>query len=106
MFWKGLLTMSAVKHDHKKPKLSLVSYESIAAEARAMEYGMGKYSKNNYKGGMEYSRMLDAAMRHITQYSGGESLDPESGLNHIDHAKACLGMLAYYVANKVGKDDR
>ena len=95
-----------VKFDSNKPKLSLVSLESVAGEAAAMTYGANKYGKNNYKGGMDWSRLLDAALRHISQYNSGEDLDKESGLNHIYHAKANLGMLIYYIENKLGKDDR
>lgn len=95
-----------VKHDQGKPRLSLLSKESLVAEARAFEYGAIKYDKNNYKKGMEWSRVLDAALRHITAFNSKEDLDQESGLNHLFHAKACLAMLIYYYENKVGTDDR
>ena len=96
----------ATKHDKDKPKLSLVSRESLSGEARAMEYGMGKYGRNNYKSGMDWTRMLDASLRHITAFAGGETFDDESKLNHLYHAKACLGMLIYYYENNLGEDDR
>lgn len=96
----------ALKYDTGKPQLSLVSYESLSGEARAMEYGLRKYSRNNYKQGMEWSRLLDASMRHITKYAGGTDIDSESGLNHLYHAKACLGMLIFYIENNLGVDDR
>lgn len=95
-----------VKHDQGKPRLSLLSKESLIAEARAFEYGAIKYDKNNYKKGMEWSRVLDAALRHITAFNAKQDMDTESGLNHLWHAKACLAMLIYYYENKVGTDDR
>jgi hypothetical protein len=95
-----------VKHDEGKAPLSLLTKESLEAEAYAFEYGAKKYSKNNYKQGLEWSRVLDAAMRHVVAFSSGESIDNESGLNHLWHAKACLAMLIYYYENKVGTDDR
>ena len=94
------------KFDDGKPQLSLLTRESLVAEARAFEYGARKYSKNNYKKGMEWSRLLDASLRHITAFNAGEDNDTESSLNHLWHAKACLAMLIYYYENKVGKDDR
>lgn len=94
------------KFDQGKPQLSLVSFESVAGEARAMEYGKNKYGRNNYKGGMDWTRLLDAALRHIMAFSKGEDNDEESTLNHLYHAKANLGMLIYYYENKLGKDDR
>jgi hypothetical protein len=97
---------TGVKNDAGKPKLSLVSYESIAGEARALEYGLTKYGKNNYKLGMEWSRLLDATGRHLFAFSHGEDIDSDSKLNHLYHAKANLGMLIYYYEKKLGKDDR
>lgn len=95
-----------VKHDSGKPQLSLVSLESLSGEARAMEDGLRKYGRNNYKQGMAWSRLLDAALRHVTQFAGGEDNAPDSKLNHLYHAKANLGMLIYYYERKLGKDDR
>lgn len=96
----------ALKHDNGKPKLSLVNRECLNGIAKAMEYGMLKYEKNNYKKGMEWSRVLDALLRHATAWGEKEELDPESALNHLYHAGACINMLLYYIENNVGKDDR
>ncbi len=95
-----------VKYDSGKPPLSILTRESLIAEARAFQYGAKKYDRNNYKKGMEWSRVMDAALRHLMAFNSGESIDSESGLCHLDHAKACLGMLVYYYENKVGTDDR
>lgn len=94
------------KDDHGKPQLSILTIESLMAEARAFEYGAKKYSRNNYKQGMQWTRVLDAALRHINTFASGKDVDDESGLNHLWHAKACLAMLIYYYENKVGTDDR
>lgn len=95
-----------IKHDQGKPSLSILTKESLVAEARAFEYGASKYSRDNYKKGMEWSRVIDAALRHITEFNSKSDYDEESKLHHLWHAKACLAMLIYYVENKVGKDDR
>lgn len=97
---------TGVKHDSGKPKLSLVNRETLAGIAKAMEYGMAKYGKNNYKAGMDWSRVIDALLRHANAYAAKEDLDPESGLNHMYHVGACVSMLIYYIENKVGADDR
>lgn len=97
---------TGVKFDEGKVQLSILSKESLEAEARVFEYGAKKYSKNNYKLGMDWSRLLDAALRHIINFNNKEDFDQESNLNHLWHAKACLAMLIYYYENKVGKDDR
>lgn len=95
-----------VKNDQGKVPLSILSSESLIAEARAFEYGAEKYARNNYKKGMKWSRILDAALRHIVAFNNREDFDNESKLNHLWHAKACLAMLIYYYENKVGDDDR
>lgn len=94
------------KNDSGKVPLSILTIESLTAEARAFEYGAKKYSRNNYKNGMEWSRMLDATLRHVMAFNAKQDLDEESNLNHLWHAKACLAMLIYYYENKVGTDDR
>lgn len=94
------------KNDNGKVPLSILTKESLYAEARAFEYGAKKYSRHNYKKGLEWSRIIDACLRHVTAFNSKEDFDKESSLNHLWHAKACLAMLIYYYENKVGKDDR
>ena len=95
-----------IKFDSEKPPLSILTKESLIAEARAFEYGAKKYNRNNYKLGMDWSRIIDATLRHLISFNNKEDFDDESKLNHLWHAKACLAMLIYYYENKVGKDDR
>ena len=89
-----------------KPMMSLVEAEFVNKVAAVMTYGAKKYGKFNYRGGLEYTRVLDAALRHIYAYIEGEDKDPESGLCHIGHAGACLNILAYQMKNKGDLDDR
>lgn len=104
--YKADTKLEGIKHDEGKPQLSILTKESLEAEARAFQYGALKYDKNNYKKGMAWSRVLDAALRHLMAFNAKEDLDPESGLTHLAHSKACLAMLIYYYENKVGTDDR
>lgn len=108
----GLLTKmrdaldTGTKYDGGKPDLSLLPKAGLEAAARAFMYGASKYSRNNYKKGMDWSRLVAAALRHLTAWNDGEVMDQESGLNHLDHALACLHMLAFYQEYNVGIDDR
>lgn len=66
-------------------------YAAAVATARTMEYGAKKYSRDNWRAGFADSRLLDAAMRHLTQwlsdkFMGLSGMDAESGLDHRGHA--------------------
>lgn len=100
------MSQKGVKHDSGKPPLSILTKESLIAEARAFEFGAQKYGRDNYKLGMEWTRVVDAALRHLTAWNSGEDLDPESLYSHLWHAKACIAMLVYFEARQVGVDDR
>ena len=95
-----------IKYDQGKPPLSILTKESLEAEAVALGYGANKYGKDNYKKGMDWCRVIDACMRHLVAFNSKEDIDSESGLSHLAHAKANLAILIYYVENNKGKDDR
>ena len=81
--------------------------EAIEQLAIAMEYGEAKpeYGRNNWKKGMEWSRYLDAAMRHGLKILAGESVDPDSGNRHVAHMLGSIHMLIGNMALGVGKND-
>lgn len=82
-----------VKNDSGKPKIGLIPTIAIEQEAAVMGFGAAKYGRDNWRGGLHYSRLIDAALRHMLAFSGGENLDPETGLSHLAHARCCMGML-------------
>ena len=94
------------KLDSGKPPISLIPREALEEEAKALAFGANKYGRYNFRDGIEYSRLIDAAMRHILAFSDGEDIDEESLCNHIGNARANLGMLLYMVKNKPEMDDR
>lgn len=102
-------TVTGTKHDAGKVDLSLVSKASYDAEAGALMYGEKKYGRHNYTAGFDASRLVAACLRHVTAWNDGEDLDPESGLSHLAHAKACLGMMLHCMElgtltdNRLGK---
>lgn len=96
----------AKKNDSEKIRLDLIPPEALNAVGRAFTFGAKKYSADNWRGGFEWRRLIGASIRHINAFNGGEDLDPESGLCHIDHALACLAMLSAHIQSDLGKDDR
>lgn len=95
-----------VKHDQSKPDLSLLPKEFLEEVAKAFMHGEKKYGRYNYLGGMQWHRLVGAAMRHIIAFQDGEDADPESSFNHLGHAGACLAMLLVYYKRKLGEDTR
>lgn len=95
-----------IKHDNGKPRISLIPREALEGAAKALTFGANKYNAHNFKKGIEYSRLVDAVMRHLIAWVDGEDNDLESGLSHLDHALASLSMLKYMEVNKTEMDDR
>ena len=63
-----------------------------------LEYGLVKYTRNNWKQGFEWSRLLDAALRHIVfGVAMGEDIDKESGNPHWGHALCMLMFLLHCI---------
>ena len=98
--------MSGVKFDAGKPPLGLIPRQALEAEAQVMAFGANKYGRDNWRGGMDWTRLSDAALRHITAFVDGEDVDPETGLPHLAHARCCLAFLLAYSELELGRDDR
>jgi hypothetical protein len=90
----------------EKPPLDLLTLEFLTGTAQALGYGIFKYGRHNYKGGIDHSRLIAATLRHLNQYNNGEDTDKETGLSHLAHAAASLNMLMWMVANRPDLDDR
>jgi hypothetical protein len=98
---------ATLKYDAGKPPLDLVPRELVEGAARAFGFGATKYRRGGWLvGGLTQGRILAALLRHVLAYSNGEDVDSESGLCHLDHAAACLGMLLATRERKLGADDR
>lgn len=96
----------AVKFDAGKPPLGLISRTALEEEAKVMAYGVSKYGTHNWRAGMDFSRLMDAALRHVYAFADGEDLDKETGLSHLAHARCCLAFLLEYQGKSLGTDDR
>jgi hypothetical protein len=92
--------MSGVKHDvGTVAPMDLLSNRSyargISSWPTILGHGATKYSKHNWRHGLEYSRLVAATLRHVTAFNRGEDLDSESGLPHSAHAMCCLMFLTW-----------
>ena len=90
----------------EKPPLDLLTLEFEVGTAQALGFGANKYGRHNFREGIEHSRLIAAALRHLKKYNAGIDLDEESGLSHLSHAAASLNMLMWMVGNRPDLDDR
>lgn len=96
----------ALKYDTAKTPLSLIPKEALDQIAGVLDYGKRKYAAHNWRKGMEWSRLIDATLRHLTAFNSGEDTDPESNLPHLAHAACNLCFLITYYDKQLGIDDR
>lgn len=91
-----------------KIPLHLWPETATALGALACLDGMLKYGRTNWRAaGVRASIYVDACRRHLNAYfDEGEDVDPDSGLDHLGHALACLAIIVD--ARAAGKltDDR
>lgn len=95
-----------LKLDDGKPPIALVDAAMIEGVAAVMGFGAKKYAAHNWRKGLQLSRCLSAAMRHILAFVRGEDIDPESGLPHIDHAICSLQFARAMWKDRPDMDDR
>jgi len=98
--------VTAQKFDGGKSPLSLIPRSALMAEADVLAFGAKKYARHNWRAGMDYSRLIDAALRHLLAFNDGEDVDPETGLSHLAHARCCLAFLIEYQTTHPERDDR
>lgn len=96
----------ADKFDNGKPQISLIPFTALIHEARVMEFGAAKYGRDNWREGMDWTRLIDATLRHTLAFNDGETYDPESSILHVAHARCNLAMLTEYIVKELGRDDR
>lgn len=79
------------KHDHAKPRFSLIPHDALWQVVAVLEFGAGKYGAGNWRGVTNaHERYFNAAHRHLNAWWQGENVDDESGLPHLAHAVCCL----------------
>ncbi|MBX3452790.1 MAG: hypothetical protein KF777_24855 [Planctomycetaceae bacterium] len=90
-----------------KPPLHLIPPAAEILEAVVMGLGARKYGEFNWRTSkIRATVYIAAAKRHLAQWLDGQDDDPESGVSHLAHARACLGVLLDAIATGNVIDDR
>lgn len=97
---------TGIKHDSGKEPLDLIPSEALLQLARVLQYGATKYASHNWRGGLAWSRVYAAVMRHLLKWNAGQTVDEETGLNHLAHAMCGIAFLLEYAKTKPELDDR
>lgn len=89
------------------PLLSCVPPASLIYEALGMADGARKYGPYNWrKTKVILSIYIDACLRHLLAFYDGEEVAPDSGVPHLAHAKANLGIIIDALQQGGAIDDR
>jgi hypothetical protein len=99
-------SVEAKKYDLGKPPMDLLDRTWLEEVSKVLAFGATKYGPHNWRSGIEFSRLIAAALRHLHAFNDGENLDTESGLPHIAHASCCLMFLMNGYLTHLEKDDR
>lgn len=97
----------AKTYDEGKEPLAWLPWKAIDEMSRVQQYGHSKYKDfNNYRKGMEVSRNLSCAIRHIRDYMEGVDKDHESNLNPLAHAMCRIAFVLQNIEEGKAIDDR
>ena len=98
--------MSGTKYDQEKPRMDLLDTQALIGVSNVLGFGAKKYAAHNWREGINYSRLIAAAYRHLSAINSGEDLDPESGLPHVDHLGCTVMFLSNMMKTRPDLDDR
>ena len=97
----------AATYDEGKPAFAHLPWGGLLAVCEVQAYGHEKYKDfNNYRKGMEVTRNLSCALRHIVAWLCGQDNDPESGKSHLGHAAARILFVLQNQHDGTAIDDR
>ena len=92
--------------DEGKAPLALLPRLPLELVADVFGKGASKYAMHNWRAGIQITRNLSCALRHIYAYNEGEDLDPELGTNHLANAIVRLMFVLETAVKHPEMDDR
>ena len=97
----------AETYDEGKLPLAWLPWAAIDELSKVQQYGHAKYKDfNNYRKGMEVSRNLSCALRHIRDFLEGHDVDAESGHSPLAHALCRIAFVLQNLKEGTAIDDR
>ena len=91
----------------KKSPMEYLVFSILEQDAKCHKHGADKYGKLNWRNtNIKASVYVGAIMRHFMAWEGGEDLDPDSGLSHLAHIRACCAVILDSTDHGTFVDDR
>jgi Domain of unknown function (DUF5664) len=94
-----------IKYDQDKLPMDLLDPDAIEGLVKVLQFGAKKYAAHNWRGGISYSRLIGALLRHTFAILRGQYVDEESGLPHIDHVGCCWMFMSHMMKKRPDLDD-
>ncbi|QRQ99764.1 dATP/dGTP diphosphohydrolase domain-containing protein [Dyadobacter sandarakinus] len=95
-----------IRLNSDKPQWSLVDFASLEDMVKVLQYGAGRYGKENWRKGFPTTQICESLLRHTFAYLSGEDNDQETGLPHFAHIQCNALFLAHTQRNKPELDTR
>lgn len=88
----------SIKSDIGKPRWELMPGDALHEVAMVMTHALTKYPVDNWRieGGLNWSRIIGAAFRHLSAINEGHDIDEESGRLHAAHLASCALFLIHF----------
>lgn len=99
-------TGGGIKFDIDKARMDLLDPLALVELSNVLTAGAKKYAAHNWRNGINVSRLVAAAYRHLTALNSGETLDPETGLQHAAHLMCNAMFLIWTLEKRPDMDDR
>jgi|SRR5581483_756781 len=96
----------ATRYNKGKLEWSLMHYKSMEPLIQVLMFGAAKYSRDNWKLGMDPKKVLDSLQRHLAALADGETHDVESKLPHIGHIMANAMFYSYFTKEGDGHETK
>ena len=96
----------ARKWDQGKSRVDLIPSGPLLDLGLVCAHGAMRHDDNNWRLGMNWSRLLAALHRHYLKYNAGQTIDPETGISHMIAVAWNALVLAEYEHTHPERDDR
>lgn len=85
-----------LRFNEGKTRHDLLPIFAVEQMARVFTKGAEKYAENNWRLGMQWTKVVASLKRHLSAFEMGEDFDKETGLLHMAHVMTNAAFLCEY----------